>query len=58
MKVLGLGWVGTRTETYDAMVGFYRDGIGLTLAHSEPDFALFRLPDGSRVEVFGPSDRA
>ena len=29
---------------------------GLALDHSEPDFAIFRLPDGSRVEVFGPSD--
>ena len=56
MKVVGLGWLGTRTEAYEELVRFYRDGMGLALDHSEPDFAIFRLPDGSRVEVFGPSD--
>lgn len=38
------------------MVGFYRDALGLSLEHEEGEFAVFRLPDGSKVEVFGPSD--
>jgi hypothetical protein len=25
--------------------------------HEEPDFAVFRLPNGDSVEVFGPGDR-
>ena len=28
----------------------------LPLEHEEGEFALFRLPDGSKAEVFGPSD--
>ena len=56
VKIVGLGWLETRTDAYEELVRFYRDGMGLPLDHSEPDFAIFRLPDGSRVEVFGPSD--
>ncbi len=52
----GLVWVGTRTERYEQMVGFYRDALGLPLEHEEGEFALFRLPDGAKAEVFGPSD--
>ena len=54
--VKGLVWVGTRTERYEQMVGFYRDALGLPLEREEGEFALFRLPDGAKAEVFGPSD--
>jgi catechol 2,3-dioxygenase-like lactoylglutathione lyase family enzyme len=54
--VKGLVWVGSRTEHYEEMVAFYRDALGLRLEHEEGEFALFRLPDGSKAEVFGPSD--
>ena len=54
--VKGLVWVGSRTEHYEKMVEFYRDTLGLRLEHEEGEFALFRLPDGSKAEVFGPSD--
>ena len=54
--VKGLVWVGSRTEHYGQMVRFYRDALGLPLEHEEGEFALFRLPDGSKAEVFGPSD--
>jgi glyoxylase I family protein len=49
-------WVGSRTEHYEQMVGFYRDVLQLALEHEEGEFATFRLPDGSKAEVFGPSD--
>ncbi len=52
----GLVWVGTRTERYEQMVRFYRDALGLPLEHEEGEFALFRMPDGAKAEVFGPSD--
>jgi hypothetical protein len=28
----------------------------LPLEHEDSEFAVFRLPDGSKAEVFGPSD--
>jgi catechol 2,3-dioxygenase-like lactoylglutathione lyase family enzyme len=52
----GLVWLGTRTNHFTELVTFYRDAMGLDLDHEEPDFAVFKLPDGSKVEVFGPSD--
>jgi catechol 2,3-dioxygenase-like lactoylglutathione lyase family enzyme len=49
-------WVGSRTDHYEQMRTFYRDVLRLPLEHEEGEFALFRLPDGSKAEVFGPSD--
>jgi catechol 2,3-dioxygenase-like lactoylglutathione lyase family enzyme len=54
--VKGLVWVGSRTEHYEQMVEFYSDTLRLPLEHEEGEFAVFRLPDGSKAEVFGPSD--
>ena len=54
--VKGLVWVGTRTGCYAEMVGFYRDALGLPIKHEEGEFAVFVLPDGSKAEVFSPSD--
>ena len=54
--VKGLAWVGTRTEHYEQMVAFYRDTLRLPLDHEEGEFAIFKLADGSKAEVFGPSD--
>ena len=56
--IRGLAWLGTRTNRYDALLTFYRDTMGLELQHQESDFAVFKLPDGSQVEVFGPSDES
>lgn len=57
MEVKGLVWAGTRTPAYDAMIILFRDGLGLRLEHEDPDFAGFRLANGDKVEVFGPSDK-
>jgi catechol 2,3-dioxygenase-like lactoylglutathione lyase family enzyme len=54
--VKGLVWVGSRTDHYEQMTNFYRDVLRLPIEHEEGEFALFRLPDGSKAEVFGPSD--
>ncbi|MBA2272430.1 MAG: VOC family protein [Actinobacteria bacterium] len=56
--IKGLAWLGTRTDRYEALMTFYRDTMGLELEHQESDFAVFGLPDGSKVEVFGPSDES
>ena len=54
--VKGLAWVGSRTEHYEPMVGFYRDTLRLPLELEEGEFAVSRLPDDSKAEVFGLSD--
>ncbi len=55
MKILKLAWVGTRTDQAEATAAFFRDVLGLTGGLLEPDFWLLHLPDGSKVEVFGPA---
>lgn len=55
MKVLGLVWVGTRTSSFSETTAFFRDVLGLGVHASEPDFEVLEVPDGSTVEVFGPS---
>ena len=57
MRVLSLVWVGTRTTEYAATVEFFKDVLGLGVHSSEPDFAVLEVPDGSTVEVFGPTSR-
>ncbi len=55
--IKGLTWVGTRTERFSELATFYRDAMELNVDHEEEDFIVFKLPDGSKVEVFGPSDK-
>jgi predicted enzyme related to lactoylglutathione lyase len=53
----GLTWLGTRTTKYSETVAFFKEGLGLMPLVERPHFAAFDLPDGSIIEVFGPSDR-
>jgi catechol 2,3-dioxygenase-like lactoylglutathione lyase family enzyme len=55
MNALKLAWLGTRTDHYQPMVHFLRDVMGLELVYHESDFAVLQLPDGAKVEVFGPA---
>jgi predicted enzyme related to lactoylglutathione lyase len=57
MRVVRIGWAGTRTGEYGAMVGFLRAVLGLTDSDEVADFAVFHLPEGDTFEVFGPSDQ-
>ena len=54
MQIIKLAWVGTRTENADPTVAFFRDVLGLRLELDQPGFWMLKLPDGSKVEVFGP----
>jgi catechol 2,3-dioxygenase-like lactoylglutathione lyase family enzyme len=54
VEVAKLAWVGTRTDNADATVAFFRDVLGLRLELDQPGFWMLKLPDGSKVEVFGP----
>ena len=56
MKAKGLVWLGTRTRNFDDTVRFFGDTLGLRKAHEEPDFTVLLLPNGDKVEVFGPGD--
>src|SRR5512132_3795695 len=54
MRIVKLAWVGTRTDNAEPTVAFFRDVLGLRLELEEPGFWMLKLPDGSKVEVFGP----
>ena len=54
MQLLKLAWVGTLTDEHDATVALFRDLMGLSVALERPDFCVLKLPDGGKVEVFGP----
>ena len=53
MNIKGLVWLGTRTAHFDQMAGFCREVMGLTPARLEPGFAIFDMPNGDRLELFG-----
>jgi len=55
MKLLKLGFVGTRTDQPEAMADFFERVLGLRPTHSGDDMWAFELPDGGIAEVFGPS---
>jgi catechol 2,3-dioxygenase-like lactoylglutathione lyase family enzyme len=57
MKVLGIRWVGVRADSYDEMVGFLRDVLGLQVTFEADATAEFSLANDDRVEVFGPGHR-
>jgi len=53
MNIKGLVWLGTRTAHFDQMAGFCREIMGLTPARLEPGFAIFDMPNGDRLALFG-----
>jgi len=57
MRVTRIGWAGTRTSEYSAMVAFLQTVLGLTISQEASDFAAFQLPEGGTFEVFGPADQ-
>jgi hypothetical protein len=57
MRVKRIGWAGTRTGEYPAMVAFLQGVLGLTTSQEGFDFAAFQLPEGGTVEVVGPGDQ-
>jgi catechol 2,3-dioxygenase-like lactoylglutathione lyase family enzyme len=55
MKLLKIGFVGTRTDRPEATADFFERVLGLQPTHRGDDQWAFRLPDGGIAEVFGPS---
>ena len=56
MEITGLSWVGPRTAEYDGMVSFLQNVFGLKSSADEEGFAVFELPNGDKIEVFGEED--
>jgi catechol 2,3-dioxygenase-like lactoylglutathione lyase family enzyme len=56
MKVLGVSFLGIRTEQFAATARFFTEIMGLPLTRGEPDVAGFRLGERTTLEVYGPGD--
>lgn len=54
MLLRKIAWVGTRTQEPEAMVELFERVLGLRFVHGEGGMWAFQLPDGGKVEVFGP----
>ena len=54
MHLRKIGWLGTRTEKPKEMADLFGKVLRIPFSHGEKDFWVFQLPDGSKVEVFGP----
>jgi predicted enzyme related to lactoylglutathione lyase len=56
MEIQRLGWLGIRTDRFDAVVSFLEGTLGLRKAIDQPGRAMFELPNGDPVDVFDASD--
>ena len=54
MQVRGVNWTGVKTDRYDEMASFFCTVTGLNAVVEQADFTVFELPDGGKLEVFGP----
>ena len=52
MKVLGLVWMGTRTDRFAETTAFFEKTMGLTLGLSYDGFREYTLPNADVIEVF------
>jgi catechol 2,3-dioxygenase-like lactoylglutathione lyase family enzyme len=54
VHVLGIRWIGIRTDRLDQMVGFLRDGLGLSVNFDEGTTVELSTSDGDAIQVMGP----
>ncbi|HUY57131.1 MAG TPA: VOC family protein [Candidatus Micrarchaeaceae archaeon] len=54
MKVLGINWLGVKTPTFATSRDFFTEVIGLQVTYQAAEFAVMELPDGDKLEIFGP----
>ena len=57
MNVRNVRWVGIATDEYEAMVGFFRDVLGLQTNFEEPTTIEFETSEGDEVQLMAPGDR-
>jgi predicted enzyme related to lactoylglutathione lyase len=60
MRVTDISWIGILAEDYQVAVRFCSEALGLALESQDEAkvVALFRLPSGQLLEIYGPSNRA
>jgi len=56
MKVLGLAWLGLRTDKFDETVSLIRNVMGLEVVRDEPAVVGFRMHEQAAMEVYRPDD--
>ncbi len=56
--IRSLGFLGVRTDAYDATTALYRDVLGMTPLHEGPAATWFATTDGSQIHVYDTSDEA
>jgi len=57
VNVRNVRWVGIPTDDYEAMVGFFRDVLGLRTNFEEPTTIEFETLEGDEIQIVGPGDR-
>jgi predicted enzyme related to lactoylglutathione lyase len=55
MNVPGIRWVGVKTRDFSRLSNFFHHVMGLSPILEQPDFIVFELPDGDKLELFGPN---
>jgi catechol 2,3-dioxygenase-like lactoylglutathione lyase family enzyme len=56
VRVIGLGWMGTKTRQFDSTITFYRDVLNLAVQSIDDETGRFKLDDGTEIDVYGPKD--
>jgi hypothetical protein len=56
MRVLGIGWLGSRSAAFQEMVNFASNVLGMTLTNLQSDLAVFKMPNGDEFQLFGPQN--
>ena len=56
MRVLGIGWLGSRSAAFQEMVNFASNVLGMTLTNLQADLAVFKMPNGDEFQLFGPQN--
>ncbi len=56
MKILRVGFVGTRTSKVEETTSFFGDVLGLDVVRADPSWSILQLPTGrfDFFEVYGP----
>jgi len=59
MNIIGYRWLGILVHDYEETCEFFEHDLGLELeqADDQREIAMFRLPSGQSIEVYGPSNR-
>jgi hypothetical protein len=58
VKVLGIVWVGTRSDRFFDMASFFERTLGLTQSTSSDGFNEYMLPNADRVALISSSDES